>query len=140
MAAHVDASEVKRMLASARRALSNPRKAVIAALEVYRDGIAGRAPRKTGDLIANFKIKMTGNASHVSGEVSSDQVKATTQEFGAWIGPKRRKALKFAGSPVTYMRKPVHVPARPYVAPTFQSDSDRAVAAFADELDRSIRF
>ena len=84
--AGVDASEVLDMLTSARRAVSNPRQAVQAALEVYRDGIASRAPRKTGDLIANFKIKMGGDGSHAAGEVSSDQVKATTQEFGAWIG------------------------------------------------------
>lgn len=138
--AGVDASEVKRMLASARRALSNPRQAVQAALKVYRDGIASRAPRKTGDLIANFRIKMTGDGTHASGEVSSDQVKATTQEFGAWIAPKSRKALKFEGPPVAYIKKAVHVGGKPYVVPTFQSDSDRATAAFAEELDRSIRF
>lgn len=138
MPGRVDASEVLRMLAAARKAFESPRvtDAVRAALAVYQAGIQRRAPRKTGDLANNFTIEVAGS----SGSVTSDQIKALTQEQGAWIAPKNKKALRFSGPPVAFVKKPVHVPARPYVAPTFSDDSDKAVDAFAEQVDRNIQF
>jgi hypothetical protein len=133
-----DASGPLRMVRSAVRALEPPQvtKAVEAAVEVFQRGIQARAPHKSGDLARSFRRSMTGP---YSGEVGSDLVYAPVQERGAWIGPKRKKTLKFAGSggPV-FLRRPVRIKPQPYVGPTAEQDSPRAFEAFAREIDRAI--
>jgi len=132
----VDASGPLSMIRSAVRALQPPQvtAAVEAALRVYQQGIQRRAPRKTGALGRSFTIEASG----YSGEVGSDLVYANPQEQGAWIAPKN-KSLKFQGAGgVHFQRKPIRLKPHPYVGPTFNQDSPRAVAAFAREIDQAI--
>lgn len=133
-----DVSGPLRMLRSAARALQPPQvtSAVRAALEVYQAGIRRRAPHKTGRLAQSFEITMTGPD---TGEVGSDLIYARPQEEGAWIAPKRKKALHFQGaSGPVFLRRPVRLRPRPYVGPTATEDEPRAFEAFAAEIDRAI--
>lgn len=129
-----DASQVTRMFNRAKKVLRDSPGPLRAALDVYAAGIDRRAPRRTGALAASFKI--IGNQTH--GEVSSGAVAARVQEHGAWIAPKRKTALRFTGPPVGFIRRPVFVPAQPYVGPTFTQDTARAVDAAGRALASEI--
>jgi len=122
------------MFERAKRVLRGSSGPLRAALDVYAAGIKRRAPKRTGALAGSFKITTTGSS---SGSVSSDSVAARTQEYGARIAP-HGTALRFAGPPVAFVRRAVFVPGRPYVAPTFEQDTTRAVDAAGVALESEI--
>lgn len=134
----IDVSGPIRMLRHAIDAIEPPNitYAVRDAAKVYGAGIDARAPRKTGRLARSFEIQPLSTTSY---EVSSGLVYAPVHEFGATIRPRRARALRFfVGGQLVFARK-VTIPARPYVAPTFEVDSDRAFDAFATRVERSIQ-
>lgn len=132
----VDSKDAIRMVERAQKAIGPPgvTEAVKAAAEVYREGIARRAPRRSGRLAGSFEVRVL---SATEAEVSSGLVYARPQESGAFIRAKGR-ALKFTGAGGARFLKWVRVRPQPYVAPTFASDSDKAFEAFCDHIERNI--
>jgi phage gpG-like protein len=129
-----DTAACERMLSAAVSAVTPPSltQAIRAAAKVYAQGIAARAPRKTGALARSFDIAST---STTSVDIGSDLIYAPVQEYGAKIKAKKAKALRFyVGKQLVFARS-VTIPARPYVAPTFAADTDRAIGAFGDRID-----
>lgn len=129
----VDTGGPERMIRAAIDALTPPNvtNALRAAANVYQTGIRSRAPRRTGRLATSFFIDQVGAYEF---EVSSGLIYAPVHEFGATIRPVRARALRFTvGSQVVFAQK-VTIPARPYVAPTFAQDSDKAFNAFAERV------
>lgn len=132
----VDKRDATRLVVRAQEALSPPKvtDAVRAAAEVYAEGIARRAPRRSGRLAGSFEVR---TLSATEAEASSGLVYARPQESGAFIRAKGR-ALRFTGAGGVRYLKWVRVKPQPYVAPTFASDSDKAFEAFCDHVDQSI--
>lgn len=108
--------------------------AVRAAAETFRDGIARRAPRRSGRLAASFRVN---TVSAYEAEAVSDLMYARPQEEGAFIRPVRARALVFnAGGP--QFRKWIRVKKQPYVSPTFAADANKAFDTFCDHIEQSI--
>ncbi len=125
------------MLRSALAAVDPPKltEALRDAAEVFQRGIARRAPRRSGRLAASFDVQ---TVSPTEVEVSSGLVYARPHEEGAFIRADKAKALRFTAGGPRYL-KWVRLKARPYVAPTFASDADKAFDAFTDSVERNFQ-
>jgi phage gpG-like protein len=133
----VDAGGPLRMMQRAVTALSegNVRNALREGARVFLVGIRSRAPRRTGRLANSFYIAPTSGTEY---EVASNLIYAPVHEYGAVITPKRARVLHFFVGNEEVFAKRVEIPARPYVLPTFESDSGKAFDAFADRVEREI--
>lgn len=130
----VDSSHPERMLRRISDALSPPQitYAVREGAKVIQQGIARRAPRRSGRLARSFNIVPIDVYSY---KVESTLIYAPVQEYGATIRPRNRTYLRFiAGGRVVFTKGPVVIPPQPYVRPTFDADGQRALDAIADRI------
>lgn len=78
-----------------------------------------KAPYKTGTLKRSIDKRIIEETdSSVTGEYGSDEKYAAIQELGGVVKPKNGKYLVFNKDGKTiFTRKPVYIPARPYLMP-----------------------
>lgn len=128
---------VRALLGSTVRALQPPQitDAVAAAAEVFRDGAARRAPRRSGRLAASIGVRVVGG---YTAQARTDLVYAQITEFGGGRGARDAEVLAFNPGGGLVFRRRSYTPAQPYWIPTFEQDQGRAVEAFADAVDGHI--
>ena len=126
--------EVQRALQDAANRLSGAQleAALVSGAQVLVNGAKERAPVLTGTLRRSIHI-LAQSSHEVS--VGTNLVYAAMQEFGGDVVPVNGTYLRFEiGGEVIFTRGPVHIPAHPYMRPTFEADRDKAVREVADAV------
>jgi len=123
--------EVARALHDAANRLSGQQMeaALVSGAQILVNGAKQRAPVLTGTLRRSIHI-LAQSSHEVS--VGTNLVYAAMQEFGGDVVPVNGTYLRFEiGGEVIFTRGPVHIPAHPYMRPTFEADRDKAVREVA---------
>ena len=123
--------EVARALHDAANRLSGQQMeaALVSGAQILVNGAKQRAPVLTGTLRRSIHI-LAQSSHEVS--VGTNLVYAAMQEFGGDVVPVNGTYLRFEiGGEVIFTRGPVHIPAHPYMRPTFEADRDEAVREVA---------
>ena len=102
-----------------------------------RNAAAEGAPKKTRTLSRSIHIEvLSSSRASVEVMVGTDVIYAAIHEFGGVITPKKAKALAFEIGGELIFAKSVHIPARPYLRPAFDTNLEKAKSEIAAVLTK----
>lgn len=98
----------------------------------FRGHSKGELQVRTGHLRRSIYSRSKG----LRGFVASDVKYAAIHQFGGWIKPKRKKALRFKIDDKWFVRKKVFIPARPFIKPDSNKIEDVIKNTIVEELKK----
>lgn len=88
-------------------------------------GKPGHLKARTGNLRRSINTKVVDKGNQIVGTIGSAVIYAAIHELGGKILPKKGKYLKFAIDGHWISVKQVNIPARPYLAPSIESNINK---------------